>query len=213
MLFRFADSVVTASHGSMSHQAAGGSKSGGKGSRFSRGSSGANTRPYGSAGDLAGILGGGGGGNHSGGGDDYHHHRRSFGSSGVGGLEDLGGDGLDDSSASVSVVSSNYSVDDSGSAVCRVESDPVIEAGAEGGGGGSGSPCPKRGVAAAAAGAASSGRHRRNGFREGSGDPAGEKKVTVRKMAREMEGLKLTCAEMERSQMRAEQQMQLFVTG
>ena len=199
---------MAASHGSMS-QVAGG-KSGGKHSRFSRGSSGgASTRPYGSAGDLAGIL-GGGGGNH-GSGDDYH--RRSFGSSGVGALDYMEGDGvidgLDDSS--VSVVSSNYSVDDSGSAVCRVESETVMEAGAEGGG--SGSPCPKRGTGASAAGGASSGRSRRGGFREGSGDATGEKKVTVRKMAREMEGLKLTCAEMERSQMRTEQQMQAFVTG
>eukprot|EP00752_Nemacystus_decipiens_P009692 g8658.t2 len=219
LFYKFADSVVAASHGSMSmsmsmsHQATGG-KSGAKGSRLSRVSSaGSSTRPYGSASDLAGILGGGGGHN---GGEDYR--RRSFGSAGVGGLEYLEGDGgidgLDDSS--VSVVSSSYSVDDSGSAVCRVESDHVMEAGAEGGGGGggSGSPYPKRGVAAAAgAGAAISSRQRRSGFREGSGDAAGEKKVSIRKMAREMEGLKLTCAEMERSQMRTEQQMQSFVTG
>lgn len=222
--------MVAAPRGSMSHQAARG-KSRGKGSRFSRGSSGGSgsggggirsdaTRPYASTSDLASILHGSSSGNNGGGGDDYH--RRLFGSAGVGGLEYLEGDGemdgLDDSS--VSVVSSNFSVDDSGSAMGRRDSEAAVEAGGggEGGGegaggaeGGDGSPCPKRGAAAAAAGGASAAR--RSAIRERSGDTAGEKKVTMRKLAREMEGLKLTCAEMERSQMRTEQQMQSFVAG
>lgn len=211
---------MTASHGSaasMSHQAAAGGK---KSGRFIRGSSdgvrgGAHadgSRPYSSASDLAGILNAGSSG-------DAYHHRRPFGSAGVGGLGGLeylegdgGLDGLDDSS--VSAVSSNFSVDDSGSAVCRGDSETAAEARGGGGAeGGDGSPCPTRGVVAVAAGAASARRARRSGFRESSGDAGGDKKVTVRKMAREVEGLKLTCAEMERSQMRTEQQMQSFATG
>ncbi|CBN73937.1 conserved unknown protein [Ectocarpus siliculosus] len=209
LFYKFANSVVSASGGSrvsLSRQTSG-ERIGAKGSRFGAkgvGSGGGLTdgnRPYRSTNDLTGIV------SRSSGEHNYDHHRY-FGGAGERGSNGEGGGSSDASSEdSGSVVS----VDNSGSAVCRGEAGPSSAMEGEGRGVGSGVVSLSKSVVAATAAAASS--DGRSGFRESSGGHAGEKKATTRRIARELEELKLACAEMERSQMRTERQMQAFATG
>ncbi|CAM9382471.1 unnamed protein product, partial [Ectocarpus sp. 4 AP-2014] len=209
LFYKFANSVVPVSGGSrvsLSRQTSG-ERIGAKSSRFGVkgvGSGGGlmdGNRAYRSTNDLAGIV------SRSSGEHSYDHHRY-FGGAGERGSNGEGGGGLDVSSEdSGSVVS----VDNSGSAVCRGEAAPSSAVEGEGRGVGSGVVSLSKGVVAATAGAASS--DGRSGFRESSGGHAGEKKATTRRIASELEELKLACAEMERSQMRTERQMQAFATG
>ncbi|CAM9188942.1 unnamed protein product [Scytosiphon promiscuus] len=233
LFYKFADSVMSASkasRGTMPRRASGGG-GGTKASniigRFGRGLIGGpgvgdggslladGVRPYRSTSDLAAIENGGVGGGGRGGSDDC---RSSCSFAAVANERELEGDGgmegSDDGSASlVSSISGEFRAE---SVAAEAESEGGVSEGGgsaargrrDRGAGGDGS-CVKRDPVVAAAVSAG----RRRVFREVSDDSAGERKILVKRMARELEGLKLTCAEMERSQMRTELQMQAFSTG